>query len=65
MLTTTALKQEELANALKKEELIGKVQYVIGGVAASKEWAEKIGASYALSGVEAPRVIKKILGIVS
>ncbi|NIR87059.1 dimethylamine corrinoid protein 3, partial [Candidatus Bathyarchaeota archaeon] len=65
MLTSTALKQEELANALKKEGLIGKVQYIIGGVAASKEWAEKIGASYALSGIEAPKVIKKILGIVS
>jgi len=65
MLTSTALKQEELANALKKEGLIGKVQYIIGGVAASKEWAEKIGASYALSGIETPKVIKKILGITS
>lgn len=65
MLTSTALKQEELANALKKEGLIGKVQYIIGGVAASKEWAEKIGASYALSGIETPKVIKKILGIAS
>lgn len=65
MLTSTALKQEELANALKKEGLIGKVQYIIGGVAASKEWAEEIGASYALSGIETPKVIKKILGIAS
>ena len=65
MLTSTALKQEELANALKKEGLIGKVQYIIGGVAASKEWAEEIGASYALSGIETPKVIKKILGITS
>jgi methanogenic corrinoid protein MtbC1 len=63
MLTTTALKQKELANALKNEGLIGKVQYIIGGVAASKEWAEEIGASYAVDSVETPKVIKKILGI--
>lgn len=63
MLTTTALKQKELADALKNEGLINKVQYIIGGVAASKEWAEEIGASYAIDSVEAPKVIKKILGI--
>lgn len=63
MLTTTALKQKELADALKNEGLIDKVQYIIGGVAASREWAEEIGASYALDSVETPKVIKKILGI--
>lgn len=63
MLTTTALKQKELADALKNEGLIDKVQYIIGGVAASREWAEEIGASYALDSVEAPKVVKKILGI--
>ena len=63
MLTTTALKQKELADALKKEGLIDKIQYIIGGVAASKEWAEEIGASYAIDSVEAPKVIRKILGI--
>lgn len=63
MLTTTALKQKELANALKNEGLIGKVQYIIGGVAASKEWAEEIGAAYAVDSVETPKVIKKILGL--
>jgi len=63
MLTTTALKQKELANTLKNEGLIDKVQYIIGGVAASKEWAEEIGASYALDSVETTKVIKKILGI--
>lgn len=65
MLTTTALKQKELADALKNEGLIDKVQYIIGGVAASREWAEEIGASYALDSVETPKVIKKILGIVA
>jgi dimethylamine corrinoid protein len=63
MLTTTALKQKELADALKKEGLIREVQYMIGGVATSKEWAEEIGASYAIDSVEAAKVIKKILGI--
>lgn len=63
MLTTTALKQKELADALKKEGLIRKVQYMIGGVATSKEWAEEIGASYAIDSVETAKVIKKILGI--
>ncbi len=65
MLTTTALKQKDLADALKKEGLIGKVQYMVGGVAASKEWAEEIGASYALNGIEAPKIIKRILGLAS
>ena len=63
MLTTTALKQKELADALKKEGLIREVQYMIGGVATSKEWAEEIGASYAIDSVETAKVIKKILGI--
>jgi dimethylamine corrinoid protein len=63
MLTTTALKQKELVDALKSEGLIDKVQYIIGGVAASKEWAEEIGASYAIDSVETSKVIKKILGI--
>lgn len=63
MLTTTALKQKELADTLKNEGLIDKVQYIIGGVAASKEWAEEIGASYALDSVETTKVIRKILGI--
>lgn len=63
MLTTTALKQKELADTLKSEGLIDKVQYVVGGVAASKEWAEEIGASYAIDSVETTKVIKKILGI--
>jgi len=63
MLTTTALKQKELADSLKSEGLIDKVQYIIGGVAASKEWAEEIGASYAIDSVGAPKIIKKILGI--
>jgi len=63
MLTTTALKQKELADALKNEGLMDKVQYIIGGVAASREWAEEIGASYAIDSVETPKVIKKILGI--
>jgi dimethylamine corrinoid protein len=63
MLTTTALKQKELADTLKNAGLIDKVQYIIGGVAASKEWAEEIGASYALDSVETTKVIRKILGI--
>jgi dimethylamine corrinoid protein len=63
MLTTTALKQKELADTLKNEGLIDKVQYIIGGVAASKEWAEEIGASYAIDSVETTKVIKKIIGI--
>jgi len=63
MLTTTALKQKELADALKSEGLIDKVQYIVGGVAASKEWAEEIGASHAVDSVETTKVIKKILGI--
>lgn len=63
MLTTTALKQKELADALKNEGLIDKVQYIIGGVAASREWAEEIGASYALDSIKTTKVIKKILGI--
>jgi corrinoid protein of di/trimethylamine methyltransferase len=63
MLTTTALKQKELADALKSEGLIDKVQYIVGGVAASKEWAEEIGASYAVDSVQTPKVIKKILRI--
>jgi corrinoid protein of di/trimethylamine methyltransferase len=62
MLTTTALKQKELADTLKSEGLIDKVQYIVGGVAASKEWAEEIGASYAIDSVETTKVIKKILG---
>ncbi|MGD9047124.1 MAG: corrinoid protein [Anaerolineae bacterium] len=63
LLTTTILSQETVILTLKEAGLRESVQVIIGGVPASPEWAEEIGAdAYAENATEAVEVIKGLVG---
>jgi corrinoid protein of di/trimethylamine methyltransferase len=63
LLTTTILSQETVILMLKEAGLRDKVRVIIGGVPASLEWAEEIGAdAYAENATEAVDVIKGLVG---
>jgi corrinoid protein of di/trimethylamine methyltransferase len=62
LLTTTILNQEDVILNLKEAGLRDKVKVVIGGVPASPEWAEEIGADgYAENATEAVKVVKELV----
>jgi corrinoid protein of di/trimethylamine methyltransferase len=64
LLTTTILNQEAVILMLKEAGLRETVQVIIGGVPASPEWAEEIGAdAYAENATEAVAVIKGLVGV--
>jgi corrinoid protein of di/trimethylamine methyltransferase len=64
LLTTTLLNQETVILTLKEAGLRDQVQVVIGGVPASPEWAEEIGADgYAENATEAVAVVKRLLEV--
>jgi len=63
LLTTTILNQEEVIVNLKEAGLRDKVKVIIGGVPASPEWAEEIGADgYAENATDAVKVVKQLAG---
>jgi len=63
LLSTTLPVQKEVIEALKKNNLRGKVKVIVGGAPATAEWAEEIGADgYAEDAVEAVSVAKKLVG---
>jgi len=63
LLTTTILNQEAVIQSLEEAGLRDQVKVVIGGVPASPEWAEEIGADgYAENATEAVQVIKHLVG---
>jgi corrinoid protein of di/trimethylamine methyltransferase len=63
LLTTTILNQETVILNLKEAGLRDRVQVIIGGVPASPEWAEEIGAdAYAENATEAVEVVKRLVG---
>ena len=62
LLTTTILNQEDVILNLKEAGLREQVKVVIGGVPASAEWAEEIGAdAYAENATEAVDVVKQLV----
>jgi dimethylamine corrinoid protein len=64
LLTTTILNQEAVILTLKEAGLRDKVKVIIGGVPASPEWAEEIGAdAYAENATEAVSVVKQLVGL--
>ena len=64
LLTTTILNQEDVILTLKEAGLRDQVKVIIGGVPASPEWAEEIGADgYAENATEAVDVAKELLGV--
>jgi corrinoid protein of di/trimethylamine methyltransferase len=63
LLTTTILNQEEVILTLKEAGVRDQVKVIIGGVPASPEWAEEIGAdAYAENATEAVKVVKQLVG---
>lgn len=63
LLTTTILNQEAVILSLQEAGLRDKVKVIIGGVPASPEWAEEIGAdAYAENATEAVDVVKALVG---
>ncbi len=64
LLTTTLLNQETVILTLKEAGLRDKVKVIVGGVPASPEWAEEIGADgYAENATEAVEVVKRMVGV--
>jgi corrinoid protein of di/trimethylamine methyltransferase len=62
LLTTTMLNQEAVILTLKETGLRDQVKVIIGGVPASPEWAEEIGAdAYAENATEAVEVVKGLV----
>jgi corrinoid protein of di/trimethylamine methyltransferase len=63
LLTTTILNQEDVILNLKEAGLRDKVKVIIGGVPASQEWADEIGAdAYAENATDAVKVVKQLAG---
>jgi corrinoid protein of di/trimethylamine methyltransferase len=63
LLTTTILNQEAVIQSLEEAGLRDQVKVVIGGVPASPEWAEEIGAdAYAENATDAVKVVKQLVG---
>jgi corrinoid protein of di/trimethylamine methyltransferase len=64
LLTTTILNQETVILSLKEAGLREQVKVIIGGVPASPEWADEIGADgYAENANEAVQVVKQLVGV--
>jgi corrinoid protein of di/trimethylamine methyltransferase len=64
LLTTTMLNQEAVILTLKEAGLRDRVKVIIGGVPASPEWAEEIGAdAYAENATEAVEVVKGLVKV--
>ena len=62
LLTTTLLNQEAVIVNLKESGLREQVKVIVGGVPASPEWAEEIGAdAYAENATEAVEVVKQLM----
>jgi 5-methyltetrahydrofolate--homocysteine methyltransferase len=62
-MTTTMRGMEDVMDALKAEGLRGSIKVVIGGVAVTAEYAEKIGADgYGADAVEAVALVDALLG---
>ncbi len=63
LLTTTLLNQETVILTLKEAGLRDQVKVIVGGVPASPEWAEEIGADgYAENATSAVAVVKQLVG---
>ncbi len=61
LMTTTMVVQEELAKAIASSGI--KTKYLlVGGAVTTKEWAERIGATYAADAISAVHVAKRLLG---
>jgi corrinoid protein of di/trimethylamine methyltransferase len=63
LLTTTVLYQDTVIQTLREAGVRDQVKVVVGGVPASQEWAEEIGADgYAENATEAVAVARRLAG---
>jgi len=63
LMTTSMIKQRDIVEALKKENLRGEVKVVVGGAPTSQEWAEEIGSdAYGADAIEALKICKSLVG---
>jgi 5-methyltetrahydrofolate--homocysteine methyltransferase len=60
LMTTTMLHMQEVIARAGEEGLAG--PFMVGGAVVTKSYASSIGASYAKDGVEAVRVVERLLG---
>jgi corrinoid protein of di/trimethylamine methyltransferase len=64
LLTTTIFNQEQVILSLEEAGLRDQVKVIIGGVPASPEWADEIGAdAYAENATEAVAVVKQLVRV--
>jgi corrinoid protein of di/trimethylamine methyltransferase len=62
LITTTMDVQRDIEDALKNAGLKGKIKTMVGGLSASKEWAQEIGADgWAETAIEAVDIAKQVL----
>lgn len=63
LMTTSMIKQRDIVEALKKENLRSGVKVVVGGAPTSQEWAEEIGSdAYGADAIEALKICKSLVG---
>jgi len=58
-MTTTMINMKEVIELAQRESLDCK--FMVGGAVVTKAYAESIGAHYARDGVEAVRVVEKLI----
>jgi 5-methyltetrahydrofolate--homocysteine methyltransferase len=59
LMTTTMVNMKEVIDLAERESLDCK--FMVGGAVVTKAYAESIGAHYAKDGVEAVRVVEKLI----
>jgi 5-methyltetrahydrofolate--homocysteine methyltransferase len=63
LMTTSMIKQRDIIEALKKENLRRDIKIVVGGAPTSQEWAEEIGCdAYGADAIEALKICKSLVG---
>ncbi len=63
LMTTSMIKQRDIVEALKKENLRSGIKVVVGGAPTSQEWAEEIGSdAYGADAIEALKICKSLVG---
>lgn len=63
LMTTTMIKQKEVIEALRKEDIRDRVKVIVGGAPTSEEWAKEIGAdAYGADAVDSVKVCKSLVG---
>ncbi len=60
LMTTTMVRMKEVIDTARKSNL--KAEFILGGAVVTRPFAESIGAEYARDGVEAVKVISRLLG---